>query len=624
MRASLLMGAILGVAGCTGTDTAENTAPTICREGSRWEMGQVAFREATAAWNLDTINPTGLLMSAVDVDGDGWTDLAIRRFDGPDDFTEDGARTHWLLRNDEGRGFVDVTQASGVMQRRDASEDAGRFGPVWAFGDVDNDGNVDVFTGAPVHLLSDPNESTEIMLNQGDGTFRFGPASSELRRSRDDQSSGATFVDIDRDGNLDLFVSQYPTAQDLLYRGDGSGDFVEIMADAGTETVAWNNAASLNEGRAHSNAWSAAACDVNNDGWPDLMAASYGRAPNHLWQNNGDGTFANQSVASGFAYDARDDWSDNESARCYCTLNPDAPDCGDVPAPEVIACEQASDVFRWNHTNDREAYRLGGNSGAVTCADVNNDGWLDLMTSEIVHWDVGSSSDPSELLLNMGEDDVRFERPGNASTGLTRPVQVPYDNGDITNSVFDFDNDGWKDIYIGASEYPGNRGLLYHQNAPEQFAAVPIDEGVDHFRSHGSVVADFDRDGDLDLIVGHSRSRCDSDCYETSHVRFFENQMGDASNFLQLRLEGTDANRSAIGARVSVTTDDGITQILEIGGGKGHYGNQDDLVAHFGLGTSCEADVTVTWPDASGATQAFSVGGGYRYHVVQGRDPVVE
>jgi hypothetical protein len=142
-----------------------------------------------------------------------------------------------------------------------------------------------------------------------------------------------------------------------------------------------------------------------------------------------------------------------------------------------------------------------------------------------------------------------------------------------------------------------------------------------------SITADFRHNGALDIVVGHSFARChtdpmdDSECYATQQVRFFENQIGANGNYIELTLTGgPNTNRSAIGARVMVTAA-GITQTQEVGGGHGHYGQQDDLTLHFGLADACEADVTVRWPDASLTTQSFHVPAGYRFTVTQGADP---
>ncbi len=602
-------------------DTGHTGLPAICHSGSRWSNGQTAFRDASSDWGLPDLDAIGVVINAVDFDGDGWTDLAIRHHRGADDFSDGGTRNTWLLRNNGG-SFLDVTQDSGVLARRDDDSDKGRPGQVWAFGDVDNDGDLDLYTGCPGAVVSCDGQSNELMLNDGDGTFSLGPESRDL--AYESSPGGAAFVDVDRDGALDLWVAEYNAAQDRLYQGDGGGGYTDVTHDAGLTTDAWSSVTTLNNAEAHTNAWSALACDLNNDGDPELLASSYGRAPNHLWQATDGLAFDNRSIASGYAFDDRVDWTDNESARCWCKLHPTDDDCEGVPEPELIVCNTDSDAFRWDHNYDREAFRLGGNSGKSACADVDNDGWMDLVTTEIVHWDVGQSSDPSELLVNTGATDVAFTRPGREATGLTRDHElVDWNEGDITNSVFDFDLDGWPDIYLGASEYAGNRGLLYHQNSAGLFEAVPIDQGIDHFRSHGSVVADFDRDGDLDLVVGHSSSRCDDDCYDTFSVRLFENQLADDANWIQLRLAGGDGtNAAAIGARVSVTAN-GVTQTQDVDGGHGHYGNQDDLVLTFGLGGACEADVTVRWPDSGLSEQSFTVGGGYRYRVDQGQPPQV-
>jgi len=598
-----------------------------------------AFVDKTAEWGLDALEVRGIRVASADFDQDGYPDLLVRRgVNREDDFAPMGTRRTWLLLNKNGK-FEDVTETSNLRQTRSTqAESIGRPGEVVAFADVNNDGSLDIYTGMTTGTEDAlAGETSELMLNDGTAQFRFADIDSELRAEFDkDAVAGASFTDFDRDGNIDLWLgqggytprnsSQTVLLKDRLLRGDSSGFFLDITDDAGLETEEWNDRTALNEGRAHSRAWSSLACDLNNDGIPELMAASYGRAPNLLWQGkleNGQVRYVNRSVASNYAFDDDGDWKTNEFAKCYCRQNPSAEDCGDVAAPR-INCPASG----WNHGSDRDAFRLGGNSGTSVCADLNNDGYMDILTTEITHWWAGAGSDRSEVLLNTGEADVRFERIGNDAIGLARNnPSSNWDNGDMTAGVFDFDNDGWQDIYIGASDYAGNHGLLFQQHQPLMFRELPVEEGIDHNRSHGLTIADFDRDGDLDLVLGHSRSRCDAarpnDCYPTRQVRFFENVIGQAGNWIQLELVGGEnTNAAAIGARVTVKTDS-ITQTRDLDGGHGHYGIQHDLMLHFGLGQSCEAEIVIRWPDSDLSTTSFKAYSGYRYRVKQGEKAVV-
>lgn len=305
-------------------ETGNGLPEAICVPGgTRWAAGTQAFREATAEWKLDANLVDGVRVVAVDYDGDGWADLAIAKVGAVgDDFATGGARTTWLLHNDGKHAFADVTQASGLRTMRTGTDaNKGRPGEIVSFGDVDNDGDLDAFVGLGEDAAKSGKETSELMLSKGDGTFELGAAESAVR-GENLPSAGApaagAFVDFDRDGNLDIWVPQAaPNStpqQDRLYKGDGKGGFVDVTVDRGLKTYAWTNITNLNTAKAHTFAWSGAACDLNNDGNPELLAASYGRAPNHLWQNTGNGEFKflNQSIASGYAFDERTDWTDNE------------------------------------------------------------------------------------------------------------------------------------------------------------------------------------------------------------------------------------------------------------------------------------------------------------------------
>ncbi len=603
-----------------------------CHPARPWRPGEPAFTEVTEAAGLTTIGAAGTRIGVTDLDGDGWADLIIRAGSSPDDFSAGGARATWLLRNQRDGSFADVTRSSGLVARRVASGELGRPTETVAFADVDNDGDLDAFAAATGDGTG--TESCELLLNDGTGHFALGPADDPARRAGQPITpAGVTFVDYDRDGRIDLLVADHGRdgmgAQDHLYRGSGDGRFVDVTADAGLITRPWDRLDDLDRGLAHSRAWASAACDLDDDGLDELLIASYGRSPDHLWHARRAGdrvVFDNQSVASGYAYDDDQSWTDNQFARCYCRDHRDAEGCAEVPEPSI-------DCFdNWDHVHDRHPFRLGGNSATTLCADLDGDGDLDLVTTEIKHWWAGAGADGSEVLVNTGARALHFDRPGDRALGLAidHPAGTHWDEGHMTAAILDFDNDGWPDIYLGGSDYPGNRGLLYHhrdaiRDRQPWFEEVAPADFFLHYRSHGVVAADFDRDGDLDLVVGHSHARCghSDECYPTTTVRMFANRLADRGNWFQLELSGgPGSNRAAIGARVTVTAG-GVTQTQEVDGGHGHFGSQNDRVLHFGLGGACTAEVAVRWPDAAGATERFAVPAGYRIYKRQGEPALV-
>lgn len=602
--------------------------PAVCKSAtSPWKPGMATFTDVTEAVGLTGVN--GIRLSTADLSGDLYPDLTVRHMAmGVRDTFEPGKRILTLLQNGGKAGswtFSDTTQASGITATRDGKE--GRAAHIVVFGDVDNDGDLDVFAGNSItpDATKDtfPKDASELMLNDGHGKFALTPDALFDAPKYRKQLSSASFLDFDRDGKLDLFLG-YTTwtgevpVQNPLLAGDGAGGFTDVTSLAGLTTKPYSKVADVESGAAHRNTWGTAACDMDDDGWPDLLTVSYGRYFNGFWWNgqgadNGPG-FVDAKDSSHLDRDDDDDWTTNWNAQCWCHDNPTDAECDKVPKPQVD-CVQLKKAFggtyRWNHPTDRKPYRLGGNTGTAVCADLDRDGDLDLVETTITHPDVGTSSDPSRIVRNDGQHPPVFTHLHGDQTGLQHTFPGPPDDvGDMTAGVLDFDADGRLDILIASSDYPGTHAMLFHQKPDGTFEEVPVPQGIDHKHAHGVAIADFDRDGDLDVVLGHSLSRCNlspDECQKTEQVHAFRNDFAGHGNWLELRLVGGEhTNRAAIGARVTVNAG-GQTQTFEVGGGYGHYGMQQDPVLHVGLGAQCAVDeVRVRWPDAQGTTEVWT------------------
>jgi hypothetical protein len=626
----------------TGTDAAGDAEadvppvvpPRICRTPEPLGRGPY-FQQATDQVGLgtDQLHPLGNRIAAVDLDGDGYVDLIVHRvYENRREDPEAGDPSERLKRvfmNRPAAGgrrrFVEATIESRYGALADGSG-LGRSAQFAVAGDVDNDGDLDLFSGTYVNSASsaapDPGDRSVILLNDGTGVFEIAPASAVSPGPAERwTTTSASFLDYDRDGNLDLFVGfwyrQYgylEGLQDRLYRGNGDGTFEDVTAAAGLATTASGYA----EGTNHRPTYGVTVCDVDSDGDADLLVSAYGRSWNMLWENRGDGTFADIAPEVGFHGDSLADYGDNQFYRCYCQANPGV--CDPAPPLPSIGCGDY-----WSPGLDDQPFRANGNTFSTACGDIDNDGDMDLMSAEIRHWHIGSSSDPSELLRNVPAPSTRgwtFERPGNAAIGLARTWTAPdWNEGDIFIAFIDFDNDGRKDVFLGSTDYPGTRGFLFHQQTDGTFREIGRTAGVNHPGASGMAWADFDRDGDLDLVVGSATAR--SCCgWTENQVHYYRNDVGQDGNWLQVVLEGSGThgtNRSAIGARVAVTAG-GVTQVQEVGGGYGHFGIQNDLVLHFGLGDACDVDsIEVRWPDGAGTAETWAdVRANYRVRLVRG------
>ena len=615
--------------------------PMACRAGTTWSGTGAAFSNAgTADWGLT--DARGVNLAVADLDGDSWADLVV--FDtssnSRSDFTMTPPVVHTRVYMNRprmggvGRTFVDATQSSNLLAIHDDTG-YGRNVNMMVFADMDNDGDVDAISNVDVNTAAtapaDPGDRSVVMLNDGHGVFSFANDSAITGSSGDvPQTLGMVFTDQNRDGAIDVFMvySYDPSAsieigqQPQLFRGHGDGTFDDVTATVGL-TLSGSMSAFATDTQLRS-FYGVTACDVNDDGMQDLIGAAYGRQWNMLFLNQGD-HYTDIGRSSGVAGDMNTDYHTDQSYLCYCqTHATETTYCPPgTPAP-LYTCP----LRGWREGYNDQPWRLNGNTFAIACGDIDNDGDTDLYTAEIHHPDVGTSSDVSEMLVNHSTGTtVTFDRPGRAMMGLVPGSGPDLDEGGLNAGMWDWDDDGRLDVFLAASDYPGQFSWVFHQKPDGTFAEVGTVAGFHHACPHGIAVADFDHDGDQDVIVGSSTFRdCAMRWPHGNELRFYENNASQA-NWTSVSLVGRGmggANRSAIGARVRVTAG-GVTQTREVYPVWGQSaGAGIELPVHVGLGANCMIDrIEVRWPDSTGTIETFTnVLANYRVEIHQGEGGV--
>jgi hypothetical protein len=470
-----------------------------------------------------------------DYDNDGWMDIFIlggRTLAG----TPPGSGNRLYHNNRDGT-FTDVTAKSGLAD------------PGWAqgvcVGDYNNDGWEDLF-------LTYYGQN-RLYRNNGDGTFTNVTAEAGLLHPKTRYSTGCTFVDYNRDGHLDLFVSNYleidlatapkpslavpncnyegvptmcgplglPKAQHYLYRNNGDGTFTDVSEPAGISALRG------------SYGLTALAFDADEDGWPDIFVAC-DMTPSLLLMNNHDGTFREEALLRGIALSGQ----------------------------------------------GREMGGMGAGAG-----DYNLDGHTDLVKTHYYNQATG-------LYRNNGKgnfDDVTTE------SGLNRETRfVCFGAG-----IVDFDNDGYPDILIASGTvYPEvarvsprfperSPCLLFRNQGNGAFQQMGDEAGPDINSprcSRGVAFGDFDNDGDIDVLIMNVNEP----------PTLLRNDAPKRNHWIKIRLEGTKSNRSAIGARVVVRYG-GEVQVQELLSGCSFLSSNDSRL-HFGLGRATSAEIEVRWP----------------------------
>lgn len=490
--------------------------------------------ERTNRYLLET---TGSGVAAFDYDNDGWVDIFLVNGTTLEGFPPGAGPTSHLYRNRGDGTFEDVTARAGLALEG--------WGQGACTGDYDNDGFEDLF----VTFWG----TSRLFRNRGDGTFEETTKAAGLDTSRPRWGAGCAFLDYDRDGRLDLFVANYidmdlaatpvpesglcrykgiPVAcgppgltggRNILYRNAGDGRFVDVSDQSGITKASGTYALGVST------------LDFDDDGWVDLYVANDSN-PSALYRNNRDGTFTDIAVAAGCAY-------------------------------------------------SQDGKPQAGMGVAV--GDYNRNGLMDIFKTNF-------AGDTSTLYANTGKglcDDRTF------ASGIGRNTRwLGWGVG-----FLDLDLDGWLDLFlVNGHVYPEvevlkteagyrQRKVVYRNRADGRFEDVTerLGEPVTIPRAgRGAAFADFDNDGDVDVIVNN--------VHETPNL--YRLDLREPKNWLAVRLVGVASNRSAIGARVRLTAG-GLTQVEEVRGG-GSYYSQNDLRRHFGLGKATSVDrLEVRWPN---------------------------
>jgi len=430
-----------------------------------------------------------------------------------------------------GNEFIDLFKSVSAGDLTDTLESA--WGCNWV--DYNHDGWMDIFV---------INRHARNSLYRNNKNRTFTKLDDHILVNNVKDTTAATWADYDNDNDIDVFIV-HPDENNELYVNDGSGLFTSISDDTVVTDIGLSYGAS----------W----IDTNNDGYLDLYVTNTGVEPNALFINLGNGHFKKNTTTR------------------ITTLHGKALAWGDYRQNGFMDLIIPEQVALFLNTGQLSFYRMDvsvlnldssqNSFESAVWADFDNDTYLDLYLTH---------QNKNNVLLHN-------DRQG----GFKQITHIPPcdDGGRTTNASWaDFDQDGDLDLFVPRLDF---NNLFYENLGDYKFNRISTGD-VATGKGQSSAVADFDNDGDMDLLVVRSDDR---------HI-LLENQSA-GSHWIGIRCIGTDANRSAIGAQITVNAmiyGKNIQQVRQIAAQTGHS-SMDSQIMMFGLGDQPLIDqIMVNWP----------------------------
>lgn len=483
--------------------------------------------------------------------------------------------------------FSDISSARGLAHKSEFSagldKDPRYFAGGAAAGDIDNDGDIDLFITRGDTL---PNL---LFINDGTGQFTDQATSAGLALPNGGTAnyklSGPSFADLDGDNDLDLFIGGVDDSPSLLFQNNGDMTFTDVTATSGLAAMSSPNSIS------------SALSDYDRDGDLDLALAHWGTSRDNanpgatetLWRNDSDATglkFTDVSQSSGLSSQLEFGISGILGSNHDYTFSPNFVDVNGDLWPDLLSVSDfnGSQIFinnqdgTFSDQTDRTQISEGNGMGSAV-GDYDNDGDMD--------WFISS------INANALYDNTNGTFTRNSAAEISR-------GGWGWGSCFaDFDADGFLDIYqtngwindAGGDPnepYTSDASRLWMSNGDKTFSRKDIDANiVDTQQGRGVICADFDGDLDVDVLLLINNA--------DKGVFLFDNQI-ETKNTIAINLKGLAPNTAAIGARITITADN-KTQIRDVRIGS-NFTAHDPTQHVIGLGDDTLIDtIRITWPD---------------------------